>query len=42
MSFKKRPVIIAAEVTKNGAVLRLRDESGRPLWRRSRKGGRGR
>jgi hypothetical protein len=35
-----KPVIIAAEVTKDGQTLRLRDDNGLPLWAGGRKAGR--
>jgi hypothetical protein len=34
VTFKGKPVLIAAEVKKGGALLTLRDESGVPAWRR--------
>lgn len=30
----RRPLLLAAAVTKNGRTLRLRDEQGNPLWSR--------
>jgi hypothetical protein len=32
VSFDDKPAIIAAEVTKEGQTLRLRDEKGVPVW----------
>jgi hypothetical protein len=33
----KKTFIVAAEVRKGDKVLRLRDETGRPMWARSRR-----
>ncbi|HEY7529021.1 MAG TPA: hypothetical protein VH660_07695 [Candidatus Deferrimicrobiaceae bacterium] len=34
VTFKGKPALIAAEVKKGDAILKLRDESGVPAWRR--------
>lgn len=31
---REEPYLVADTVTRNGEVMRLRDESGRPLWRK--------
>jgi hypothetical protein len=33
ITFEGKPAIIAAQVTKGGAVLQLRDDRGIPVWR---------
>jgi hypothetical protein len=40
INFQDKPAIIAAEVTKEGQTLRLRDENGRPAWAGWRRQGR--
>jgi hypothetical protein len=40
VSIDGKPAIIAAEVTKDGQTLRLRDDNGLPLWAGARKAGR--
>jgi hypothetical protein len=40
ITFAGKPAIVAAEVKKGDQVLKLRDESGTPLWRgQGRRGG---
>jgi len=40
ITFDGKPAVIAAEVKKNGQIVRLRDESGLPVWAGWRRGGR--
>jgi len=40
ITFEDKPAIIAAEVTKDGRTLQLRDSNGVPVW--AGRGGRGR
>ena len=37
ITFQGKPAIIAAEITKDGQTLTLRDASGMPVWRGWRK-----
>lgn len=37
ITMKDKPVIIAAEITRNGKTVKLRDDNGMPLWRGSMK-----
>jgi hypothetical protein len=41
VTLNNQPVLIAREVTVNGATLKLRDDQGRPVWRGMGRGGMG-